>query len=117
MKEIDKKAKAALLALFDLVIPEGMTAQERSAVAKQAGINPESLRVMRRRKTVNADTLIRLLLARGVSLQALESLHQTDSKQMLKGELDWQKIGRELSDAERTEFSSLVRMIRAKWRL
>lgn len=117
MINVDKKSKQTLSALLSLIAPKGMTAKERAVLARQAGINPETLRTMLRRQTVNADTLIRLLIARGVSPQTLENLPQTESKQMPPGEVEWLELGRELSETEKKEFAGLIRYLLIKWQL
>ena len=86
-------------------------------MAKAAGISIETLRTTLKRQTMNADTLIRLLLARGVSAQTIENLPQTELDQLSQGEVEWLELGRELNEAEKREFASLVRFLLIKWQL
>ncbi len=59
---------------MEFVVPKGMEPKERAEVAKKAGLSPETLRTMSGRKSVNADTLVRLLIARGVNPNLLSNL-------------------------------------------
>lgn len=117
MNANDKRVKQTLQKLLGFLIPAGMSPKEREALAKNAGISAETLRTSLKRQSMNADTLIRLLLARGVTTQTLENLPQTDLKSLPPGEAEWLELGRELSEMERKEFSGLIRYLRIKWSL
>lgn len=113
----DRRVKQTLQRVLAFLIPKGMSAKEREALAKAAGISHETLRTSLKRQSMNADTLIRLLLARGVAPQAIENLPQTELKEMPMGEVDWLELGRELSEKEKKEFAGLIRYLRIKWML
>ncbi|GIL18737.1 MAG: hypothetical protein BroJett040_24880 [Oligoflexia bacterium] len=66
---------------------------------------------------MNADTMIRLLLARGVSASTLENLPQTETSKLSRGEIEWNELGRELSEEEKREFASLIRYLLIRWKL
>ena len=112
-----KDVQEVLDGLFDLLVPKEITPKERKALAKKAGISEGTLRANIHRKTLNAATLVRLLLARGVSRKTLVDLPQTETSKLSDGEASWIKLGRELSETERIEFSALVGILRSKWRL
>lgn len=117
MKRIDSEAKAALAELLDILVPASMTPAERKTLAAKAGLNPNSLRVGIHRRSLGADTLIRLMLARGISSRSIKQLPQTELAQLSKGEGEWLSLGRQLTDDERVEFSGLVRFMLARWEL
>jgi hypothetical protein len=94
-----------------------MNAKERRALAEKAGISAETLRTNVRRKSFNADTLMRLLLARGVSAETLSHLPQTDFSKLSKSEVIWLELGRKLNDAEKVQFAELVEYLRVRWDL
>lgn len=113
----DRKVKQTLHRLLSFISPKGMTAKERNALAKSAGVSVETLRTTLKRQTMNADTLIRLLLARGVSSQTIENLPQTELDQISQAEVEWLELGRDLSEAEKKEFAGLIRYLLIKWQL
>lgn len=117
MASIDKQINQVMQKVLAMVAPKGMTSSERRELAKAAGISHESLRTTLKRKTMNADTLIRLLLARGVSASSIENLPQSEASKLSRGELDWIELGRELSEDEKREFSSLIRYMVGRWKL
>ncbi|WP_347359654.1 hypothetical protein [Bdellovibrio sp.] len=61
--------------------------------------------------------MIRLLLARGVSASTLENLPQTETSKLSRGEIEWNELGRELSEEEKREFASLIRYLLIRWKL
>ncbi len=117
MAEIDKTVKSIINALMDFAVPEGMTSKERAKLAKKAGLSPETLRTMAWRKTVNADTLIRLLIARGVDPKLLANLPQSKTSQIDDSERDWIRFGHKLSSKERSNFISLIKFLKTRWEL
>lgn len=117
MSSVDRRVKQTLQKVLSYIAPKGMNAKERAELAKAAGISVETLRTTLKRQTMNADTLIRLLLARGVSAQTIENLPQTETDQLSQGEVEWLELGRELTEAEKKEFAGLVRYLLIKWQL
>lgn len=117
MGKAEQEIEKVLEELLSLVVPEGMSAKERNQFAGRAGISPETLRTNIKRKTLNATTLIRLLLARGISPKTIIDLPQTEHARLSKGESDWLKFGRELGEDEKVEFVSLLKVLRSKWKL
>lgn len=117
MKRIDVESKTVLEELLHLLIPPGMTAAERRELATKAGLNPNSLRVGVHRRSLGADTLLRLMLARGIAARTLKQLPQTELDKLSRGEGEWLSLGRELTEKERIEFAGLVRFMRARWDL
>ncbi len=117
MSNTDKEVKIVLSKLLEFIVPEGMSPKERRRLAAQAGISEETLRKNLQRKSLNADTLIRLLLARGVSAKALAAPQQADLSKLSEGEAGWAEFGRKLSEAERTEFVELLKYLRSRWDL
>ncbi|MGZ3745076.1 MAG: hypothetical protein ACXVBQ_14535 [Pseudobdellovibrionaceae bacterium] len=117
MSGSDRRIKQSLQRLLLFIVPKGMTAKERTSLANSAGISVETLRTTVKRQSLNADTLIRLLIARGVSAQTIENLPQTELVHLSQGEIEWMELGRELSEGEKKEFSGLVRFLLIKWQL
>jgi hypothetical protein len=103
--------------LMDFIVPASMSSRERHSLAEKAGISGETLRKNVQRKSFNADTLIRLLLARGVSAETLAQLPQSDLSKLSKGEAIWLELGRRLTDGEKFQYAELIEYFRARWNL
>ncbi len=117
MSDIDKRAKQTLSKLLTWLVPSGMTPKERNSLAKTSGISPETLRTTIKRQSMSADTLLRLLFARGVDQQTLENLPQTNFKTLPPSEAAWIDLGRDMSETERKEYAELIRFLRNKWNI
>ena len=117
MSKIDKDVEKLRDQLLTRLIPEHWTPAERKAFAKRAGISDETIRTIIRRRNLNADTLLRLLLAKGVDFDAILNFPQKNlSKATLtQGEKSWFKIGSELSEDELVEYSSLVEYVKSRF--
>jgi len=111
------KSDEILKELFAVLVPESMSSKDRKALAREAGISYETLRTTMKRQTLNANTLVRLMLARGISSHSILELPQTELARLSKGEIEWQKIGRKLTETEKNEFASLIEFIRSKWNI
>lgn len=117
MSKLDNEVELILERLLALVVPKGMSAKERRQLARRAGISDETLRAGIRNRSLRSDTLIRLLVARGVSPKTLASLPQSDSAELNRGDFVWLQYGSQLTEDEKVEFVSLIRFIREKWAL
>lgn len=108
MSIMDKNVEIILTDWADKVVPDGMTAPEIRKFAEKAGLNWETLRNLRRRKSYKADTIIRGLLASGVELKSLLNLPVNPKNTLLPNEKEWIQFGRTLSEKERLEFIDLI---------
>ena len=116
MGNINNDTKLVLARWIKFLVPEAMTADEKRKTAQRAGISHETLRKSVQRRSLNSDTLIRLSLARGISVRSLLDLPQTERSAMSKGEVIWADIGVELSEEEKVEFAEIVRFLRDRFR-
>ncbi|MBS1983259.1 MAG: hypothetical protein JST16_03730 [Bdellovibrionales bacterium] len=117
MAKLDDDVELILERLLKLVVPVGMGTRERRQLAKKAGISDETLRAGIRNRSLRSDTLIRLLVARGVSPKTLASLSQSDAGQLNRGDFVWLEYGNHLTEQEKVEFVSLIRFMKDKWEL
>ena len=113
----DKKVRTILEELMEFIVPRGMSPRQRAELARRAGLDPETLRTMARRKSVHADTLIRLLLARGVAPRSISLLPQTHEENMEESEMEWILFGQKLTSLERSEFLRLMEFLQRRWGL
>ncbi len=114
---LDKQVKFIIESLMEFAVPKGMEPKERAGVAKKAGLSPETLRTMSGRKSVNADTLVRLLIARGVNPKLLLNLPYLETPQVDGSELEWIKFGQKMKSQEKVEFVRLAKFLRVRWGL
>jgi plasmid maintenance system antidote protein VapI len=118
MSDIDNEVKQVLRELIGFIVSSGTNFKERKALARRAGVNDETVRKILERQSLSADTLLRLLLAKGVSAQTLMHLSQlSQPEKLLPGEKEWIQFGRECSDAEKREYTALLRFLKSKWKL
>lgn len=117
MAKLDEEVKLVLERLLSIVVPKGMSPRERRHLAKKAGISDETLRAGIRNRSLRSDTLLRLLLARGVSPKTLATLPQSDVTQLNRGDFVWLDYGTQLTEEEKIEYIGLIRFIRSKWNL
>ncbi len=118
MGNVNSNTKLVLSRWMKFLVPASMSTKERRKVAARAGVSDETLRSSIRRQAINGDTLIRLFLARGISVQYLLELQQTERSAMSRGESLWAEVGLELSEVEKAEFAEIVRYLRDRfWRM
>jgi hypothetical protein len=116
MRKIDSDVDNLEKKVIEFLVPEGMVPKERDKLAKKAGLSPESLRnIVRRKGKMTANSLFRLLIAKGVETQDLAYPKQSNYKKLTKGEVDWIEMGKDLDETEKREFSSLVRYLRSRF--
>ena len=112
MTIMDKNVEKILSDWANRVVPEGMSAPEIRKFAEKAGLNWETLRNVRRRKSFKADTIVRALLASGVDPKALLNLPVNPKSSLLPNEKEWIQFGRTLAEKERLEFVDLIKHVK-----
>lgn len=109
---MDKNVEKVLNNWADRVTPEGMPTPEIRKFAEKAGLNWETLRNVRRRKSYKADTIIRALLASGVEMKSLLNLPVDPKSSLLPKEKEWIQYGRTLAEKEKVEFIELLKHVK-----
>ena len=84
--------------LLEQLVQKGEAITKLHQVTK---LSKTALRTVRLRKGLSADSLIKLLLAHGVSEHLLMNLPRRRPPQMSKTLTEWNKIGLSLTDKER----------------
>lgn len=97
-------------------IPEDMPFGEVEKLAKAAGISPGTLRQIRKRESVSADTILSILLARGVPEEVLTNLPQSGVAGFSKSLSEWNRLGNTLTDDQRESIVKLVRVLLHDWK-
>jgi len=116
MKKIDKDISMAWDGLWEFLLPKGMTPKERNDLARKAGLKPESVRLAARRRSMNAETLLRLLIAKGVAPSVFCNFPVAESK-MPKEDRLWQQLGRSLPNEKKREYATLIEWIESRWEI
>lgn len=115
MKVKDSDIDKVISAYLEQLVPEAMTPKERKALAKTAGISEDTLRTVRRRNSLSANTLFRLLAAHGIAPEDILKLIKGNPRIMSKPWQDWIKLGSQVPDDQKSDFADIVRFIKAKW--
>ena len=96
---------------------KGMSTEDRKELAEKANLSADTIKTVRKRKTLTCETLFRLLRARGVSNEQILSILKSDRKSISRGERIWIKLGLRMSELERLEFTDLVETLLGTWKL
>ena len=100
--------------LVEQLVPKGSNIAQLSKATK---LSESALRNLRNRKSISADTLLKLLMAHGVSSDLLTNLPRNKPSKISKPLTDWNKIGLSLSDREREKLGGFVKTLKSDWRL
>ncbi len=114
---LQSKIDKILAELLEQLIPERIRSGEAARFSKATGLAPTTLRVARLRQSINADTLIKLLVAHGVPEDVLTNLPRSRPSKISKSLTKWNKIGLKLSDKERESIGAFVEILITKWKL
>ena|SRR5665213_377870 len=111
------RSKKVINAWIRDFIPRDMPFGEIEKLAKAAQISPGTIRQIRSRESVSADTIVSLMLARGVSEDELTNLAQKGEVKFSKTLSEWNKLGNTLSDKQREHTIKLVHFLISEWKL
>ena len=100
--------------LLEQVIQKGETINKLHQATK---LSKTTLRSIKSRKSISADSLIKLLLAHGVSKDLLRNLPRNEPSNVSKTLTEWNKIGLSLTDREREKIGRFVRALKNDWQL
>ena len=113
----EKDVEKVINVLIDRVYPKEMRGPELTKLAKAANLSPETIRQLRRRQSLTAQTLIRLLIATGVKGKDITNLPQNGPSTLSHEHTEWNKLGTSLSVAEAREFVSFIKHVRKHWQM
>ena len=86
-------------------------------LSKATKLSETALRNLESRKSINADSLIKLLLANGVSEDLLTNLPRNKPSQVSETLTNWHKIGLSLNDKQREKIGSFIKILKSDWQL
>ena len=114
---MDVEVDRLIADLIDQLIPPRLPRGEAQRISAITGLSVTTIRSIRNRKNLSADTLLRLLLARGVSPAVLTSLPRTSRSEASRQDTRWAKLGASLSEIEMEKTIELIRFLLKSWRL
>ena len=100
--------------LLEQLVQGDENIEEFSKTTKLSGT---TLRNINSRKGFTADSLIKLLLANGVSEDLLTNLPRSKPSQVSKTLTEWYKIGLSLTDKQRETIGNFVKVLKSDWQL
>lgn len=111
----DSDVKLVLESWLDFAL-ESAAKGEGEELAQKANLNPNTVRQIKSRKSCSAESIIRLLLAKGVSPQLLSNIYSTERAQN-KSLQDWNQLGSSLSKSDRDQFIKLIKYMKKEWEI
>lgn len=117
MKEAD--VEKIIHSLIDRAYPKEMRAPELRKLAAGTGLSPESIRQIRRRRSLEAKNLVKLLLAVGVKANDLMAIPNRHGQRatVSNAHNEWNMLGTTLSEDEAREFITFIKCVRKQWHL
>lgn len=111
------QAKRVLAAWIKTYIPKDTPFGELKALAKAAQISPATIQKIRQRESVGAETILSILLAKGVLEEDLTGLTQKGDVKYSKSLSEWNRLGNSLSEHQREQILKLVSFLLSDWKL
>lgn len=111
------KAKNVVNAWIKNFIPEDMPFGEIEKLSKAAQISSSTIRQIRSRGSVSAETILSIMIARGVSEDDLANIAQTEDAKFSKSLSEWNQLGNVLSDKQRQQLIKLAKFLLNDWKI
>ena len=126
-RKVDKEVRAATDTLFANILPKDIDPKTkkktllhpktRQKISKESGISDQTLRTARQRGSMNVDTLLRILYARGADLKKFVASVKTKKfDPLLPNEAEWLRFGMKLSEKDRGVYLDLVKCLEERWK-
>ena len=113
MNEINSQVTKLLQTWINLLVPENP--KERAKIAKKTGLNAETLRKIRNRSSISADTLFRLMLAHNMPKKSIAKFPFTSVSFLNDSLVEWIKFGARLSERERKSFIEISKIVKIQF--
>ena len=126
-RKVDKEVRAATDELFANILPKEtdpktkkktlLNPKIRKQISQEGGISDETLRTARQRGSMNLDTLLRILYARGVDLKKFVGSVKTKKfDPLLPNEAEWLRFGMKLGEKDRGVYLDLLKCLEERWK-
>lgn len=110
-------AKRVLNSWIKEHIPKDMPFGDMQRLAKAAQLSPTTLRHIRQRGSVSAETILSIMLAKGVPEEDLINIRPTGDAKFSKSLSEWNRIGNSLNERQREQIVKFVQFLLADWTL
>ena len=121
MTKMDKDSENIFSSWLDFLLPLETSPKELEKLAQKSCLSAAALRKLRNRtrRGMSTDTLIRLALSRGHSVNSLmNAILKVDRKRTLDpSEARWITYGAKLKPRKRVEFLDFIEYLRKNWNL
>ncbi|MBX3034502.1 MAG: hypothetical protein KF865_11310 [Bdellovibrionaceae bacterium] len=111
------QAKRVLNAWIKDYLPKDMPFGDVQRLAKAAQLSPGTLRQIRNRGSVSAETILSVMLARGVSEDDLINIKPSAEVKFSKSLTEWNRLGSSISEKQREQLLKLVHFLLSDWTL
>jgi len=111
------QAKRVLHAWIKEYLPKDMPFGDVQRLAKAAQLSPGTLRQIRNRGSVSAETIISVMLAKGVSEEDLINIQPSGEVKFSKSLAEWNRIGNSISEQQREQVLKLINFLLSEWTL
>ena len=126
-RKVDKAVGVAIGELFANILPReidsktnrrtSLNAKIRRKISQEGGISEQTLRTAQQRGSMNVDTLLRILYARGVDLKKFVSNVRTEKfTPLLPKEAAWVRFGMKLKEKDREQYLDLLNFLEERWK-
>lgn len=110
-------ARRVLSAWIKEYLPKDMPFGDIQRLAKSAQLSPSTLRQIRSRGSVSAETILSVMLAMGVKEEDLTNIKPTGEAKFSKSLAEWNRVGSSLSEKQREQVLKLVQFLLSEWKL
>jgi hypothetical protein len=111
------RSKKVINAWIRDFLPKEMAFGEVEKLARAAQISPGTIRQIRNRESMSAETIVSIMLARGVSEDDLINIPQRGEAKFSKSLSDWNHLGNSLSEKQREQIVKLANFLLADWKV
>lgn len=110
-------AKRVLNAWIKDYLPKDMPFGDVQRLAKAAQLSPSTIRQIRNRGSVSAETILSILLAKGIPEEDLINLKPSGDVKFSKSLTEWHRLGSSLSEKQREQLLKFVQFLLSDWTL
>ena len=114
---MQKTVNKILVELIEQLIPKRAAKGELGKICNATSLSQSTLRMARLRESISADTLVKLLLAHGVSPETLTNLPCSKPSKICKSLTYWKKVGLNLNEKEREKLGKFIKNLKTEWKL
>ncbi len=126
-RKVDEEVQTAVDGLFANILPKEidpktkrktlLNAKIRKKISQEGGISDETLRTARQRGSMNLDTFLRILYARGVDLKKfVNNVRTSKFSPLLPKEAEWLRFGMQISENDRGAYLDLLKFLENRWK-